>query len=149
LKNQLQAIGVDLTILQLDAAALGSIGGVGAPPDVIANYELTTTSFTFYPGPDTYVGNFLPERNAITRGQNEGMKNPQITDWLTQAEATQDHTQRQKLYWDAQIALIDMAPALWLYAQNQNDGVANTLQGYQQSFTSRRYLIRNAWLAKG
>jgi hypothetical protein len=42
-----------------------------------------------------------------------------------------------------------MAPALWLYAQNQNDGIAKSLQGYQQSFTGRRYLIRNAWLAKG
>jgi peptide/nickel transport system substrate-binding protein len=148
LKNQLQAIGVTANILQLDPTTLAGLHIVGGPAEQISDYELNVSSFTFYPGPDTYIGNFLPERNAIIRGKDEGMRNPQITDWLNQAEATQDHAQRQKLYSQAQLALIDMAPALWLYAQSQNDGIANNLQGYQQSFTGRRYLIRNAWLSK-
>jgi peptide/nickel transport system substrate-binding protein len=145
LKNQLQAVGIDVSIEQLEIGAHTKATGVGIPADQINDYDLITSNFTFYPGPDTYVGNFLPERNAITRGNNEGMKNPQITALLDKAEATQDHAERRKLSIDAQLQLIEMYPALWLYAVNQIDGVSNKLRGYKQSFTARRFLIKQAW----
>ena len=59
------------------------------------------------------------------------MKNPQITALLDKAEATQDHAERRKLYIDAQLQLIEMYPALWLYAVNQIDGVSNKLKRLQ------------------
>jgi hypothetical protein len=38
-----------------------------------------------------------------------------------------------------------MYPALWLYAVKQIDGVSNKLKDYKQSFTARRFLIKQTW----
>jgi peptide/nickel transport system substrate-binding protein len=142
LQQQWKAIGVDLEIQQLEpTAAVASKNPDGTP-----TFEMLMSNFTFYPSPDTYVGNWMPERNLMVRKENEAMKNPAIMDLLAKGQATQDPMERQQLYWNAQTALIDMAPGFWLYAINQIDGISNQLQGYQQSFTGRRYLARNAWL---
>ena len=146
-KSQLQAIGIEVMVEQMDNAARVEATGVGSPPDIIKDYEHATTNFTFYPGPDTYVGDSLPERNATVWGQNEVMENSKITQLLDKAEGTQDHEGRRKEYLMAQLRLMDMVSALWLVVVNQIDGVSNKLRNYKQSFTGRRFLINQAWLA--
>jgi ABC-type transport system substrate-binding protein len=145
LKNQLQAIGIDVTVEQLEQGQMGRSANIGGDPNKPSEYELQLATFSFYPDPDAYIGQLMPERNVVTRGGNTALKDDYITDLLDKAEATTNHEERKKLYLDAQMRFLnDLVPALYLYAGVQIDGVSNRLKNYKQSFLSRRLLIKYA-----
>ncbi len=150
IKNQLQAVGIDLTVEQLEWTQLLKVQAVAGDPNTIPDYELTTSRFIFFPDPDGYIGRFTPERNAIISSSATALQDDRITQLLDMAEATTDHAERKKLYDEAQMRMMnDVLNALWVFNGSQIDGVSNALKGYKQSFTGYRYLIRQAWLSQG
>ena len=147
LKNQLQAIGIKLDIVQMEWGELLKIINAGGPPDQIFDYDFCTAAYSFFADPDSYLGYFMPERNFFLRSSNTAAKAPEIAAALDKAQTILDHAERRKLYQDAEIKMLtEQVPALFLYAVDQIDGVSNSLKNYKQSFMGRRYLLKYASL---
>ena len=150
LKNQLKAIGIDLSIELLEWGQLLKAQDVNGAPDKPFEYDLITGAYSFFPDPDIYLAWFTPERNFFIRSSSTHMKNDRITELIGKAQETLDHEERKKMYHEIQLRMVtEQIPALFLYSVEQIDGVSDKLQGYRESFMGRRYLISSASMLQG
>ncbi len=71
--------------------------------------------------------------------------NPQVADWLKQADAQPDEGKRKDLYAQVQRQLADDAANLWVYAANQLLVLKSTLQGCQMPGISPSLYLGDAY----
>ena len=96
----------------------------------------------FLPDPDGYLAPYQSPnpQNAA------GYSNQHIDDVVDQARGTLDPGARKHLYDEASMILLDEAPSLWWFTQNNTEALNDSIQGYSQSFTGRRIWLKQTWL---
>ncbi|HLJ59344.1 MAG TPA: ABC transporter substrate-binding protein [bacterium] len=99
---------------------------------------------TFRPGPDGYIYPYFSSKGTINDG---GYRNPKLDPLMDEARAISNHDQRRSLYVQIQRTLLDESPNWWWYAKINIEALSSKVQGYAQSFTGRRFLLKKAWIA--
>jgi peptide/nickel transport system substrate-binding protein len=114
--SQLQAIGVQLDVQPMEFPRwLQSVFGGSQ------DYDLTIINHT----EERDIGNYANPKYYWHYA------NPQVTAWLTQADAEIDETQRKRLYTRVQQQLADDAANLWVYAPYQLQVLKRNLRDVQ------------------
>jgi peptide/nickel transport system substrate-binding protein len=137
MQESFKKIGVESNILQLE-------WGQFTKDYSANNYQLANSANTFRPDPDGYVYPYFFSKGNLNAG---GYSNPKLDDMMTQARTIADKAKRVQLYHDIQQTLLEESPNYWWYVKLNFEALSNKLQGYQQSFTGRRYLLYKASLA--
>ena len=116
LASQFKAIGVSLTAEPMEFPRwLQSVFGGSQ------DYDLTIINHT----EERDIGNYANPKYYWHYA------NPQVTAWLTQADAQIDETQRKRLYTRVQQQLADDAANLWVYAPYQLQVLKRNLRDVQ------------------
>lgn len=138
--EQLKKIGIEAQIIQLEwGQFIKEVGAAGS-----FNFDIQTTARTFYPDPDVYLYQFYHSKGKL----NSGYRNAKIDDLLDQGRNVLDHAKRRDIYLQAQDILLQEYPQLWWYVGKNIEGLRNTVKDYAQSFSSRRFSLKHAWLDK-
>jgi peptide/nickel transport system substrate-binding protein len=126
LVSQLKEAGVSLEVQQMDFPRwLQQV--FGGPQD----YDLTIIDHI----EERDIGNYANPKYYWH------YNNPQVADWLKQADAEPDAARRKSLYVQVQKQLADEAANLWVYAPNALGVLKRNVQGYQvQGISPSLYL---------
>jgi peptide/nickel transport system substrate-binding protein len=140
LADQLREIGLTLKIEPATAETLArAIGG--------GDFDLIGWREGFAPDPDGYLS-----RQAMTsRGPGalgaSSWQNDRYDEIVEQARVVMDPGARSQLYNEASGILLDEAPLLWWFTENNVEAITQSAKGYSQSFSGRRLGLKKTWLA--
>jgi peptide/nickel transport system substrate-binding protein len=150
LADQLRAVGITLTVQQLDAD--GMIRAF-----TTADYDLLAGTTVYFPDPDDYLARYASPTVTGTVGSTSGTRGVSANaltgpeagrydEIVEQARAILDPGQRKALYDEAVNILLREAPAIWWCTENTLEAVHNSVKGYVQSYAGRRSGLKKAWL---
>jgi peptide/nickel transport system substrate-binding protein len=134
--EQARDAGIDLAAEELGPTALAS--AVAA-----RDFDLYLEVVDFLPDPDAYL---WPRFHSTGAMNASGYANERFDEVVAQARGSLDPGQRKQLYDDASAILLDDAPAIWWFSENNAEPIRSSVKGYGQSFTGRRTALKRAWL---
>jgi len=143
-QDSLKKLGIDVQVVQQEwgtfvkdhATELQTKGKEGG--------EIFASGNTFRPDPDGYIYPYFHSTGSINDG---GYANAKLDPLMQQARSISNHDQRRSLYVQVQRTLLEESPNWWWYVAYSFEATSAKLQGYAQSFTGRRFLLKKAWLA--
>jgi peptide/nickel transport system substrate-binding protein len=136
LADQVKAIGITLNVEQLDWSAL--VSALEA-----RDFDLLSHENGFRPDPDGY---FHPQYHSKSAQNLPSWEHAQYDEIVEAARATLDPGQRKRLYDDATTILLNEAPSIWWFTENNVEVIHTSVKGYSQSFSGRRTFLKKTWL---
>lgn len=132
LAEQLRVLGVRAEVQQIAWDALLR--------DIAArDYDIVSNSNGFFADPDGYLSLKYHSGGAQNFSQ---WSNPRFDELVNQARITMEPPERKRLYDQAQAILLDEAPLIWWFTENQVEALHATQKGYAQSYTGRRMFLK-------
>jgi len=139
LAEQLRPLGVTLKVERLSDAALTSAFRT-------RDFDLIAHAVAFLPDPDAYLSTYYHSTSALNPS---GWENPRFDEVVDTARGVLDPGQRRALYGEAVNLLLDEAPHIWWFTENQLTAVpAGTpiVRGFAPSYSGQRTLLKSSWL---
>ncbi|MCC6178543.1 MAG: hypothetical protein IT305_24835 [Chloroflexi bacterium] len=136
LADQLKEIGINLKVEQMEWGTL-------VKAITTKDYDIHSNGNSFFPDPDSYFYLKYHSKGAQNFSSWENAKYDGIID---KARTLSDQAERKKLYDEAAGILMDEAPLIWWFTENNIEAVANSIKGYSQSFTGRRIFLKKTWV---
>ncbi len=138
LAEQLKEIGIEADVAQMDGASLRQT--VAA-----RDYDILAAEIPFLPDPDTSLTPPFHSRGADNTAQ---WSSPRFDELVDTARQTMAPAERKRLYDEAQMTLLDEAPAIWWFAEHNVEALHASVRGYVQSFTGHRGGLKRAWVER-
>jgi peptide/nickel transport system substrate-binding protein len=143
-QDSVKKIGVDAQVVQQEWGAFVKDNDVVIQTGGKEGGEIFTSGNTFRPDPDGYI---YPYFHMGAERNYGGYSNPKLEPLMQQARSITNHDQRRSLYVQIQRALLEESPNWWWYVAYNIEATSAKVQGYSQSFTGRRFLMKYAWLS--
>jgi len=134
--DQVKEIGVSLTIERVSRDTLGRVLDT-------RDFDLAFQRTAFLPDTDGYLA---PAYHGAGALNVSSYRNPHFDELVDAARGILDPGQRKRLYDEAAGLLLDDAPAIWWFTQNNTEALHASIKGYTQSFTGRRPFLKTTWL---
>jgi ABC-type transport system substrate-binding protein len=136
--EQLAEIGIQVDVIQLDRVSLERDVPAG-------DFDIYATETPFLGDPDTYLSPRFHSRGTLNHSSWSSERFDELVDTARQ---TLSPWERKRLYDEAQVRLLEEAPAVWWLASDNVEVLHTSVRGYSQSFTGRRSFFKQAWLAR-
>jgi peptide/nickel transport system substrate-binding protein len=140
-----KAIGVNVTINLLDAAALSEVSYVNRNFDAMINTVTT--------GPDPSIG---VQRQYVTSNirpvpftNAAGYSNPDVDALFAEAAIEVDRATRAEIYSEVQRLLTEDAPVIWLWDTTPYSAWRNTFTNIHNDSAAANYYLWSAWWTEG
>jgi peptide/nickel transport system substrate-binding protein len=134
--DQLKEIGIRLNVQQMEWGTL--VKDINSK-----DYDIHSNGNSFFPDPDSYMYLKYHTKGA----QNfSSWENAQYDALIDKARTIFDSAERKKLYDEAQKILMDEAPLVWWFTENNIEAMHKSQKGYSQSFTGRRMFLKKVWV---
>jgi len=134
--DQLKEIGIKLNVQQMEWGTL--VKDINSK-----DYDIHSNGNSFFPDPDSYMYLKYHTKGA----QNfSSWENAQYDAIIDKARTIMEPTERKKLYDEAQKILMDEAPLVWWFTENNIEAIHKSQKGYSQSFTGRRMFLKKVWV---
>ncbi len=143
-QDAVKKIGVDAQVVQQEWGAFVKDNDTVIKTGGKEGGEIFTSGNTFRPDPDGYI---YPYFHMGAERNYGGYSNPKLEPLMRQARSITNHDQRRSLYVQIQRTLLEESPNWWWYVAYNIDATSTKVQGYSQSFTGRRFLMKKAWLS--
>jgi peptide/nickel transport system substrate-binding protein len=143
-QDSLKKLGIDAQVQQMEWGAFVADHAKELQTHGQEGGEIFCSGNTFRPDPDGYIYPYFYSKGPINDG---GYTNPKLDPLMVQARSIFNHDQRKSLYIEIQKTLLDESPNWWWHVKYNIDAISTRLQGFSQSFTGRRFLLKQAWLA--
>jgi peptide/nickel transport system substrate-binding protein len=135
MQAQLGEVGINLTIRQLEFAALLDNQRSG-------DYDLNLSFNTNRPDPDIYLSPAHSESSA----NFSGYSNPAMDDLLDRGRATFDLEERKSIYAEAQKLFTTEVPILFTYVIKNYEPAGPAVKGYTPMASGYRLALKETWL---
>ena len=142
-QDSVKKLGVDAQVVQQEWGAFVADNATVVKSGGKEGGEIFTSGNSFRPDPDGYIYPYFHTRGSVNYGQ---YSNPKLDPLMQQARSIFNHDQRRSLYIQIQRTLLDESPNWWWYVPYNFEATSTRVQGYSQSFTGRRFLLKRAWL---
>ncbi len=133
---QLRKVGIDMTIEQMEIAALLEFAITGEHDIILLGYNWNEPDALYL---------FLSSDRLESSNQAR-YSNPEFDELVRQGQRTLDHEERMAIYYDAQKILIEDMPWVPLYMPITKTAVASRIQGVD-IFPTGGLLLNDAWVA--
>lgn len=136
MQAQLKKVGIDLTIQQLEFAAL-------LKNQTSGDFDMSLSFNTNRPDPDTYLS---PARSGVSANVGK-YTNQQMDKLIDQGRATTDVEARKKVYADAQKLFASEVPILFTYVIKNYEPARPRVKGYVPMSSGYRLSLKETWLS--
>jgi peptide/nickel transport system substrate-binding protein len=136
IKEQLAAIGIDLTIEALDPSLVDSTAAKGDYDLVVTGYNYNTADILYY----------FFHSSMIGAGTNYTVNDPALDQMLDQSRTIMDTTQHDQIVHDMQIYIMDHAYWITLVNSMGNQVVSTNLQDTYWSDPLAKLMLDSTWL---
>ena len=136
LKEQLKAIDVNMEINVMEWAAYQAA-------ERKREFQVELGGFSGRPDPDVYV---YGEFHSQAPGNVSRINSPLVDKLAEQGRATTDLAQRQKIYAEAQKAIVDEAGFLFLGVGTDYEVLSKKIKGFQLMPNRFRLSVKETWL---
>ena len=125
MREQLREVGIDLQLHPADPASWSDLAFIKW------DFDLAMGSFGTGPDPKIAVSRLYKTENIqrIPSANLMGYSNPKVDDLLARGDAELNPDRRASLYKDAQVAMVEDLPALWLWEKSYPIAVRDGLVG--------------------
>jgi peptide/nickel transport system substrate-binding protein len=137
MQAQLKKIGIDLSIQQLEFAALLKNQTTG-------DFDMSLSFNTNRPDPDTYIS---PARSGVSANVGK-YSNAQMDQLIDQGRATTDLEARKKVYADAQKLFASEVPILFTYVIKNYEPTRPRVKGYVPMASGYRLSLKETWISQ-
>ncbi|HET9001049.1 MAG TPA: ABC transporter substrate-binding protein [bacterium] len=143
-QDAVKKLGVDAQVVQQEWGAFVKDNDTVIRTGGKEGGEIFASGNTFRPDPDGYIYPYFHVGGERNYG---GYSNPKLEPLMRQARTIFNHDQRRSLYVEIQRTLLEESPNWWWYVAYNIEATSEKVQGYAQSFTGRRFLLKKAWLS--
>jgi peptide/nickel transport system substrate-binding protein len=143
-QDSLKRLGIDAQVVQQEWGTFVKDHNTELRTGGKEGGEIFCSGNTFRPDPDGYIYPYFHTHGVINDG---GYSNPKLDPLMVEARSISNHDQRRSLYIQIQRTLLDESPNWWWYTKLNIEALSARVQGYSQSFTGRRFLLKKAWLS--
>ena len=142
-QDSLKRIGIDAQVVQEEWGTFVADTTLAIRSGGKEGGQIFCSGNSFRPDPDGYVFPYFDSIGTLNYG---GYKNPKLDALMQEARTNFNHDERRSLYVQIQQILLDESPNWWWYVAYNIEATSTKVQGYAQSFTGRRFLMKHAWL---
>ncbi len=143
-QDSLKKLGIDVQVVQQEWGTFVADHATELRTGGKEGGEIFASGNSFRPDPDGYIYPYFHLGGAVNDG---GYSNPKLEPLMQQARSIFNHDQRRSLYVQIQRTLLDESPNWWWGVAYSFEATSTRVQGYSQSFTGRRFLLKKAWLS--
>ena len=146
IQESLKKLNVDVTVTQMEWGAFVADNKKSNDSCGKEGTDIYSSANTFRPDPDGYLYPYFHSKGEINKG---GCDTPdqKMDALLVEARQSSNPAERKRLYQEIQRHAMQESLDWWWYAKYNIEAVSSKLQGYSQSFTGRRLVMKKAWLA--
>lgn len=131
-QQQLKDVGINVDLLQLDAAEYTKRVVTGATPTTTGDFDIAEVDGGVFRADPNVSAKYFETTSFVPAGGNYGhYTNPQVDDLLKQGRATPDKTQRKQIYTNLAKVLNEECPWVFLWSPNSLFAYNKRLQGFK------------------
>jgi len=143
-QDGLKKLGIDAQVQQMEWGAFVAAHNQELSTHGQQGGEIFCSGNTFRPDPDGYIYPYFYSKGSL----NDGVySNPKLDPLMVQARSIFNYDERRSLYIEIQRTLLEESPNWWWHVKYNFDAISTRLHGFEQSFTGRRFLLKQSWLA--
>lgn len=136
IKQQLKAVGIDITLRGLESTVFFDRLGRG-------DFQMTVVGWMGFVDPDQWTWNLF---HSEGRYNQQGYANPVVDRLLDEGRRTLDRSRRRAIYTEAQRLIAGEAPMVFLYVNDQVSAWREHVHGYRVHPTGVTLALRDAWV---
>ncbi|MCQ2009961.1 ABC transporter substrate-binding protein [Sporolactobacillus sp. STSJ-5] len=137
-KAQLKDVGIKVKIQQQeDSVFFNALGK--------KQFEMTIVGWVGFVDPDEFFYNIFHTGGAYNQ---QGYSNKKVDQLLDEGRVTMDQTKRKQIYEQAQKLIVEDAPMVFLYANNQSSAMTDNVHGFDVNPTVTTKSLESTWLSK-
>jgi peptide/nickel transport system substrate-binding protein len=144
LQDSLRKLGINAKVTQMEWGTFVADHNKELATHGEEGGEIFCSGNTFRPDPDGYIYPYFYSKGSINDG---GYSNPKLDPLMVEARSIFNHDERKSLYMQIQRTLLEESPNWWWYTRFDIHAFSSRLHGFTMSFTGRRFLLKQSWLA--